>query len=79
MGGPSGPMLLYPIAAIRPKSTAPEGFPTKAGGAVAPGRLFQNAPRTAELPADPARSPQFTAVAGPPFGRRLLNARPRPP
>ncbi|WP_428992777.1 DUF6053 domain-containing protein [Lysobacter enzymogenes] len=30
MGGPSGPMLLCQIAAIRPNSIGPEGPPTKA-------------------------------------------------
>ncbi|WP_430539071.1 DUF6053 domain-containing protein [Lysobacter enzymogenes] len=29
MGGPSGPMLLCPIAAIRAKGIGPEGPPTK--------------------------------------------------
>ncbi|WP_428995152.1 DUF6053 domain-containing protein [Lysobacter enzymogenes] len=38
MGGPSGPMLLSQVAAIRNKSLGPEGPPTRAGAQGPPAR-----------------------------------------
>ncbi|WP_425606362.1 DUF6053 domain-containing protein [Lysobacter yananisis] len=55
MGGPSGPTLLCPIAAIRPKSLGPEGPPTKASG------LKDSPRRRAYSPSPTAPSPAWNA------------------
>ncbi|WP_425479350.1 DUF6053 domain-containing protein [Lysobacter enzymogenes] len=67
MGGPSGPTLLFPVAALWHKSLGPEGPPTRGCAGI------RSAPTKNNGPEGPLRDPSWRRPRTPRSDRRRVD------